>query len=103
MATYKELEDLSIAISKKISIEVGATAVALYVCGGHGVLPRVFRVVKLPKEQFPRETRGGSASASLLAYARRKGIAEGYSPLNRFDAIPVAWAEVMTFIWKGRA
>lgn len=91
--THQEFAALSAAHARVAERSVGATAVALYVCGGQGTYSRVFRVVRLPKEAFARETLGGRASRRLLAYARRKGCARGFNPRNGFGAIPVAWLD----------
>jgi len=103
MNTYQTYREQSVATAERVAAAVGPNAVALFVEGGQGTLSRVFRVVKLPGEAFARETKGGSVSRRLRAYARRKALEVGIHPGNRIDAIPVVWigphASCQVFVW----
>ena len=71
--------------------EITEGLIALVIRGGQGVYDHVFQVVRVPRAQFERHTRGGSASPKLGRYARRRALMAGVHPGNRIYAIPVAW------------
>lgn len=88
--THQDRMNSMIAHFNEVQSALGPTAVALYLEGGQGVCPTVFRVIVLPESQYKKEIVSGSISEALRKYAGRKAKEIGYGH-RRASAMPVAW------------